>query len=110
MLRDMGVVSAAGLQTGNFSAALRGSEMASSIRSPKTLDDRYIHEDVGYGLVPLAELGTLLGIPTPTIDTLIHLASLAVGVDFKQEGLTLERMGLAGVRPSDLEQFLWEGR
>ncbi len=37
MLRDMGVVSKTGLQTDNFSAALRGSEMASSIRSPNTL-------------------------------------------------------------------------
>lgn len=110
MLRDMGVVSETGRQTGNCSAALRGSEMASSIRSPNTLEDRYIHEDVGYGLVPLAEFGALLGIPTPTIEALIHLASLAVEVDFKKDGLTLERMGLAGVEPSDLERFLWEGR
>jgi opine dehydrogenase len=110
MLRDMGVVSEASLQTGNFSTALRSSEMASAIRSPSTLEDRYIHEDVGYGLVPLAEFGTLLRISTPTIDALIHLASLAGGVDFKKDGLTLERMGLADVQPSDLEQFLWEGK
>ena len=53
---------------------------------PPSLDDRYIHEDVGYGLVPYAELGRLAGVPTPTIDAHIHLASLAMGIPYPRVG------------------------
>ena len=109
MSRNMGLISESDLEKGNISDAWRGSEMLASIRSPKTLDDRYIHEDVGYGLVPISVLGSLYGVPTPTIGAIIHMASLALGVQFSEQGLTLERMGLRDVKPSDLRRFLWEG-
>ncbi len=43
----------------------------------------------------MAEIGKLLGLKTPVMDALITLASVALGVDFRVEGLTLEKMGLA---------------
>ena len=66
-----------------------------------------IHEDVGYGLVPMAELGRLAGIATPTIDALVTLAGLAVGIDYRCDGLTLERLGLADKTPAELPGFVW---
>ena len=69
-----------------------------TIKSPPSLDHRYIREDIGYGLVPMAEIGRLLGIKTPVMDALITLASTALGVDFRVEGLTLEKMGLQTIR------------
>ncbi len=65
--------------------------------APGALDARYVTEDVPYGLVPLAELGGLAGVPTPVCSALITLASAALGRDFRGEGRTLGRMGLAGV-------------
>ena len=79
------------------------------IKGPKSLDHRYIHEDVGYGLVPMAEFGRMVGVPTPVMDALIRIASVVNGIDYRREGLTLERMGLAGVKPEDLDRFLFEG-
>ncbi len=73
------------------------------IRSPPSLDHRYVHEDVGYGLVPMSEFGRLVGIQTPLMDSLITLASIAQKMDYRREGLTLSRMGLEGV---SLEAFL----
>jgi opine dehydrogenase len=66
-------------------------------------------EDVGYGIVPMAALGELVGVKTPVIDALITLASTAVGVDFRATGLNLERMGLAGLKAADLEKFILAG-
>jgi opine dehydrogenase len=68
-----------------------------------------MHEDVGYGLVPIAALGRLAGVATPTIDALVHIAGLAVGIDYARSGLTLERLGLAGKSPSELLRFVEQG-
>src|SRR4029079_11862147 len=78
--------------------AIHQSEPNKTIKAPPSLDHRYIKEDVGYGLVPMAEIGKLLGVRTPVMEALITLASTALGLDFRTEGLTLEKMGLAKIR------------
>ncbi len=75
--------------------AIEHSELIYPIRSPPTLDHRYLHEDVGWGLVPWTQLAENANVPTPTITALTHLAGLLNGVDYAREGLTLARMGLA---------------
>jgi opine dehydrogenase len=95
--------------SGSVYRAINESEPNWTIKSPPTLDHRYIKEDVGYGLVPMAEIGRLLGVKTPVIDALITLASVATGTDYRQEGLTIEKMGLSGVGPQDLSKVLQEG-
>ena len=65
--------------------------------APGALATRYVTEDVPYGLVPLAELGRLAGVPMPVCDALTTLASAALARDFRSEGRTLARMGLQGL-------------
>lgn len=114
-LRFVDIFHGAGLTTteardsGSAYQAIHKSEPNFTIKSPPSLDHRYIKEDVGYGLVPMAEIGKLLGIETPVMDALITLASVALGIDFRVEGLTLEKMGLAGVAPADLQRILTDG-
>jgi opine dehydrogenase len=114
-LRFVDIFHGAGLTTteardsGSAYQAIHESEPNFTIKSPPSLDHRYIKEDVGYGLVPMAEIGRLLGIETPVMDALITLASVALGIDFRVEGLTLEKMGLAGVAPADLQRILTDG-
>lgn len=50
-----------------------------------------------YGLVPLASLGDLLDVPTPMCDAVIDLFSIANGVDYRNKGLTLEKLGFGGL-------------
>src|SRR6266404_830815 len=114
-LRFIDIFHQAGLTTteardsGSAYQAIHESGANSTIKSPPSLDHRYIREDVGYGLVPMAEIGKLLDVKTPTMDALITLASTALGVDFRSEGLTLEKMGLAGVKPEQLPIILKNG-
>jgi opine dehydrogenase len=95
--------------SGSISRACRESEANQAVKSPPSLRHRYVEEDVGYGLVPLAALGALAGVATPVIHALITLASAALGVDFHKNGLTLERMGLAGLTTAQLKQFVQTG-
>jgi len=104
-----GLTSEEACASGSIYRAIHESEPNRTIKSPATLDHRYIKEDVGYGLVPMAEIGRLLGVETPVIDALIRLASVISGTDYRKDGLTVEKMGLAGVTAKELQKVLQEG-
>lgn len=104
-----GLTTRQAMQSGDISRACRESEPNKAIKAPPSLDHRYMHEDVGYGLVPFAALGGLAGVATPTIDGLIHVASKLMDIAYAETGLTLEKMGLGGTAPADLGRFVMEG-
>ncbi len=114
-LRFIDIFHQAGLTSGDAHAsgsvyrAINESEPNRTIKSPPGLDHRYIREDVGYGLVPMSEIGGLFGVRTPVMDALISLASAAMKVDFRSTGLTLEKMGLDRVESGDLSRLLQKG-
>jgi opine dehydrogenase len=103
---EAGLTTKAARDAGDIARACEESEPNRTIKAPPSFDHRYIHEDIGYGLVPMAELGRLAGVATPTIDALIALAGLALGIDYRLHGLTLERLGLAGKTPAELVRFV----
>jgi len=109
IFRDMGYTTEEAAAQGSAHAALQDSAPNRAIKGPPSLDHRYLHEDVGWGLVPWAELGRSLGVETPLIDALITVGSVLGGRDYRREGLTLERLGLAGKRIDELPGYLWEG-
>ena len=109
IFHQAGLTTDAARDSGSAYEAIHNSEANFTIKSPPALDHRYIREDVGYGLVPMAEVGKLLGVKTPVMDAMITLASTALGCDFRSDGLTLEKMGLAGVTAAGLQKILAEG-
>lgn len=78
------------------------------IRAVATVQHRYISEDVPMSLVPIASIGQMLGVPTPTIRAVIHLACIMHGVDYWTEGRTVQRLGIAGMSVKDI-RFLVVG-
>lgn len=65
-----------------------------NISAPKQLITRYFTEDVPTGLVPISSLAKFLGIETPIIDSIINLSSILCGIDFRNEGRTIEGLAL----------------
>ena len=104
-----GLTSESACASGSVYQATQESAPNRTIRSPGKLDHRYVNEDVGFGLVPMAEIGRLVGAETPVIDALITLASEMNRVSYRREGLTLEKMGLAGVTLESFREILQEG-
>lgn len=47
-------------------------------------------------------LAAAAGSPAPAITALTHLAGVINGIDYSRQGLTLERMGLAGKTPAQI--------
>jgi opine dehydrogenase len=109
VFHEMGYTSAHAAEVGSAYVALQESPPNRWVKGPPTLDHRYINEDVGWGLVPWSEMGRAYGVPTPTMDALIVLGGALNGRDYRSEGLTLERLGLAGLRPDELEGYLRDG-
>ncbi len=77
-----------------------------SIAGPHTIYDRYITEDLPFGLVPVSQLGDKLGVPTPVIDSIVHIGSAVCNQDFWQTGRTLEQLGIAAMTPGQIVEFV----
>jgi opine dehydrogenase len=81
-----------------------------SSKGPFSMQDRYISEDVPVGMVLTASLGRKVGVPTPTYDAIIEIASVVNDRDFYAEGRSLENLGLADLTVDDLRAFFKTGR
>lgn len=104
-----GLTSAEAHAAGDISRACRESAPNRTIKAPPSLRHRYVLEDIGFGLVPFAGLGRLAGVPTPTMDALIQIGGVALGIDFASSGLTLEKLGLQDMTVSEVMRFVTEG-
>ena len=77
--------------------------------TPKSMEHKYIVEDVPCGLVAIAALGGAARVPTPVISGLIALAAALTRRDFVGEGRTLDRLGLAGCAVKDVLTIVRDG-
>ena len=77
------------------------------IGAQKSLNHRYLNEDVGYGLVFMKQLGAQLGVDTPVMTALIAIASVVMNRDYLREApRTPESLGLAGFSADELTNLL----
>jgi len=79
------------------------------IKAPASLDTRYIFEDVPQSLVPIADMGQYLEIETPTINSMIHLASVIHNKDYYGIGRTVADMGLDGLSIDEIKSYVVSG-
>ncbi len=76
-------------------------------KAPSSLDNRYVHEDVGYGLLFMAELGKSLGVETKIINAIIDIFVVVMDRDYRAEKKrTMQTLGLAKYSLEELEQIL----
>ncbi len=93
-------------QEESYESGYRTAEGFKGIAAQKTLDTRYMHEDVGYGLVFLSELSKQFGVKTPISDAIIDIASVVMGRDYRKEkALTPESLGIDKFTVDDMRQI-----
>lgn len=76
------------------------------IKAPENIHHRYIFEDVPMSLVSISSIGDMFNIPTPTIKTIINLASIMHGKDYWKEGRTVEKLGIVGLSVKEIRQLV----
>jgi opine dehydrogenase len=86
----------------NLYDAMRANPGYRGIKAPTRLNMRYITEDVPTSLIPISSVGKKFGISTPTIDSIIHIASCLTQTDYWKEGRTVERLNIHNMSLKDL--------
>lgn len=64
------------------------------IKGPNSLTSRYFIEDISMGLVLWSELGKVLDVDTPVINSVVTLGGALLKRDYYKEGLTLDKLGI----------------
>jgi opine dehydrogenase len=76
---------------------------------PRSMQGRFITEDVPYGLTLTQQLGEMLAVPTPTTRAIVQLCSVINRVDYGVQGRGIKELGLEGLDAESLQEFLREG-
>lgn len=79
----------------NMYEILTNNEDLKGIKGQKSLETRYLTEDVPYSLVALQSLGVIADVPTPCIDAMITVGRTLV--PNMAEGRTINNLGLEGI-------------
>ena len=77
--------------------------------TPKTLQHRFFLEDIPYGMVPMEELGKLVGVRTPLITAIIEIGSRLANKDFRSEARDFNKLGLKGLDKKELLEKVYTG-
>lgn len=79
------------------------------IMAPRSLNHRYITEDIPMSLVPIAALGQRYGVSVRGIDSLIRLACIINRTDYWRRGRTLDKLGIDQMSVTELMHYANEG-
>lgn len=84
-----------GLSGETLYECVQSNEVYRNIIAPKTIETRYLLEDVPCGLVPIESLGHHLGLSMHHTGIIIDLAGAVLERDFRSSGRTLDKLGVA---------------
>jgi opine dehydrogenase len=99
-----------GAQGKDFYETVHNVPLYKGQKTPADFQDRYVTEEVPTQLLPSAELGKVLGVPTPVFDATITLCGAANRTDYRASGWTLAKLGLQGLDRDGLKTYLETGR
>lgn len=99
----------AGITGDTLYERIQSNNAYAGIKAPKTLNARYITEDVPCSLVPIVSFADAAGISTPASRGIVDISCGLLGRDFWAEGRNRENLGLAGLGVAEI-MALVEGR
>ncbi|HCW51662.1 MAG TPA: NADP transhydrogenase subunit alpha [Clostridiales bacterium] len=98
-----------GTRADDLYTAIQRTKAYGGLKSPASLEHRYVFEDVPMSLVPLADLARAAGRSAPVMESLITIACALTGVDWVKKGRTLASVGLGGMGVEEIIDFVKVG-
>ena len=78
---------------GDLWSTINGSWMLTRLKSPGSLESRWLTEDIPYGLAAWSMVGSQYGVETPTMQAVVNIGSIVMGFDAWEEGSRGEGAG-----------------
>jgi opine dehydrogenase len=97
LVEEMAAIGTVDQSTADTRAAIAGAAANAAIRAPESLNHRYYREDLAFGLVPFLAFAHAAGVDAPTARALLHIGEALLGEPLGADGLTAERLGIAGL-------------
>jgi opine dehydrogenase len=98
-----------GVDAPTLSETVRMNPAYAEISGQKELRTRYLLEDLPTGLVPMVELGQMLGLAMSRMKLVIELGQQLLEENFYTNGRTLKNLGLEGMTPAAFQTYLETG-
>lgn len=90
--------------------ALQNNAFYTGFSAPRhVLGYHHVLDEVPNSLVPIAAFGRAAQEDTPMVDAVVNLACAALGHDYWREGRTLDKLGLEGLSPEEMLEFVARG-
>jgi len=94
----------------NLTEICRNNPAYAGIDGQKQIETRYILEDIPMGLVPMMELGDLLGVKTDRMAMIVKLGGYLLDRKFSDTGRTLKKLGLDGMSKEEILNYVETGK
>ena len=88
---------------------LSGRRMDETKRGIYSIQERFVTEDVPYGLVLISSLAKLVRVETPLIDSVVRVFSAARGENYFETGRNISNMSIEGFSKSELLTLVQNG-
>jgi len=89
---------------------IHGNISLTPISGPHDISNRYLTEDVPFGLVPWSYIGKLVGVETKYIDIIVNIYNIIHERDWWKEGRNLNDLGLEGMNMNQIKNYLKTGK
>lgn len=93
----------------NLFQAIHNNPGYRGVRAPRTLNHRFLLEDVPMSLVPIVGFGRRHGVSVKAMDGIIRLVCILQETDYRRKGRRLRRLGIARLSRSELRRYVNEG-
>ena len=71
-----------------------------------SLKHRSLVEDIKYAYVPMASIGSAIGVQTKSMDSVIEIASIINQVNYWEEGANSDKLGLKGLNAEEINTLV----
>ena len=96
--------------SGDLWATINGSRMLTQLKAPGALKNRWLTEDIPFGLGTWSKVGAQYGVETPIMRALVDIGSIVIGFDGWSSGRGVEELGIAGMGREELKEYLRSGK
>jgi len=96
----------AGVHGDTLYECIQSNDAYRGLKAPKTLETRYISEDIPTGLVPIVSFARAAGIEAPVSRAVVDICCALHRQDYWRAGRTMENLGLTGMGPEEVIEYV----